>query len=463
MKKFEKEGNIREILPENLIALAKICPKPLYVVGGTVRDFLANLTTKTKDWDICSPMPAEEFSSYAEKAGLLVKSVYKNTGTVKICDTQGEEYEYACFRSDKYIRGTHRPTETFFTDDIRLDALRRDFTANAVYYDIQKESFCDPLDGITAIKERRLSTVAPAEKVFGADGLRLMRLARQSAQTGFTPDEECLRGASVNAKLIDDVSPERIYTELTAILQADKKCGNTDGPYQGLQILERTGVLARILPELTLGKGMKQRSDFHNHDVLEHTLRAVKYADPKIRLSALLHDIGKPYCMQTEGKYHNHPIEGKGIAREILHRLKAPKKTVDTVCELVFWHMYDMDCKTGENKLRRFLVLHADILEELLLLKQADYTACKDDFSPAPTCLRWQELLRRMREEKVPFSLRELAINGKDLLAIGIEPKYLSTILHALWLHLAVCPKDNEKERLKKLALSEYATLTQPS
>lgn len=463
MKKIDKQVDMCEILPKNLIALAKICPKPLYLVGGAVRDHLLSLSSKSKDWDICSPMLAEEFSTFAKENGFSVKSVFRNTGTVKMQDIDGVEYEYACFRSDKYIRGVHQPVETCFTEDIALDALRRDFTANAIYYDIKNEEFCDPLNGISAIRENRLSTVAPAEKVFGADGLRLMRLARQSAQTGLIPDEDCLYGATKNASLINDVSPERIYTELTAILHADEKFGVINGHYQGLKILEQTGVLARILPELTLGKDMAQRSDFHDHDVLEHTLRAVKYAHPTVRLSALLHDIGKPYCKINEGKYHNHPIEGARLAKDVLQRLKAPKKVTERVCDLVFWHMYDMDCKTNENKLRRFLVSHADILEELLLLKQADFSACKDDLSTAPTVLRWQELLTRMRAEKVPFSLRELAIKGKNLIDLGIPPKSVSEILHALLMHLAIFPQDNQAERLQKLALSEHSSRIQHS
>ena len=215
-----------------------------------------------------------------------------------------------------------------------------------------------------------------------------MRLARQAATLGFLPDNDCLQGAKENAKLIHDISPERIYTELIAILHADEKYGNTDGPYQGLRLLDQIGVLARILPELALGKGMKQRSDYHKYDVLEHSLRAVKYAAPSIRLAAFLHDVGKPFCAIRDGNSYNHPIEGEILAATILRRLKAPKKTTGTVCALVRWHMYDMDCKTGESKLRRFFVEHYAILDDLLLLKQADFSACMDNMREAPTRTR---------------------------------------------------------------------------
>ncbi len=454
---------MREILPKKLKILAKACPSPLYVVGGSVRDHLAGLTPSISDWDICSPISADDFSQIAKQNGFVIEAIYRNTGTVKISDGK-QDYEYSSFRSDKYVRGTHVPVEIFFTEDITLDARRRDFTANAVYYDIDKEDYVDPLQGIPAIKEKRLTTVNYAKKVFGEDGLRLMRLARQAAQLGFEPDENCLIGAKENAELIKDISPERIFEELVAILTADKKCGIADAPYHGLQILEKTGVLGYILPELAQGKGLVQRSDYHKYDVLEHSFRAVKYMEKQsekypLRLAALLHDIGKPLCMLRDGNAHGHPEEGEALAKEILHRLKAPKKVTQQICSLVKYHMYDFNCQTGENKLRRFFVEHYPLFSDLLLVKQADFSACKDDLSKAPTCAKWESLLSQMQKEKVPFSLKELAINGTDILNEGIPAPHVATILNALLLHLANSPKDNKKDRLLRLAATLNKTL----
>ena len=455
---------MRAILPEKLKNLANACPSPLYVVGGSVRDRIAGLTPAIHDWDICSPLSAESFSEIATAQGFLVQAVYRNTGTVKISDGV-QDYEYSCFRSDKYVRGTHVPVEIFFTEDISLDARRRDFTANAVYYDIAKERFVDPLNGIPAIQERRLTTVDSAKKVFGEDGLRLMRLARQAAQLGFEPDAECLLGAMENAALIQDISPERIYEELLYVLTADKKCGIIDAPYHGMQILEKTGVLTYVLPELAKGKGLTQRADFHKYDVLEHSFKALSYMekqteDSTLRLAALLHDVGKPLCMLRDGNAHSHPEEGEALARDILNRLKAPKKTTQRVCQLVKNHMYDFDCKTSENKLRRFFVVNKELLSDLLLLKQADFSACTDDVSKAPTCQKWEALLSKMREEKVPFSLKELAVNGNDLLQEGIPPHHIATLLNSLLLHTAVFPFENTKERLLRLAQGLNKSLT---
>ena len=445
---------MRQILPRPLFTLAKNCPAPLYVVGGCVRDFLAGLTPKNnqRDYDLCSPLPFDSFCEVAKQAGYTVKAVYKNTGTVKLQDQTGAEYEYSCFRSDKYVRGVHVPTEITFTTDISLDARRRDFTANAVYYHIQEDTFIDPLGGIKAIAEKRLSTVAPAEKVFSEDGLRLLRLARQAATLGFAPDADCLAGATRNAALIADISPERVFAELLAILCAEEKYGVKNGCYNGLKLLDTTRVLDYILPELAAGRGLRQRPDFHKYDVLEHSLRAAAYAEPCVRLAALLHDIGKPFCAKRDGNVHAHPEEGAALVRRVLSRLKAPKRVIDETAKLTALHMYDFNCQTGENKLKRFFVAYLPLLNRLLAVKQADFSACTDDFSPAPTCVRWRELLDRLKAERAPLTVKELALSGKDLIDDGVEKSRVSEILQKLLEHAVCNPKENEKERLKKLA-----------
>jgi tRNA nucleotidyltransferase/poly(A) polymerase len=293
-----------------------------------------------------------------------------------------------------------------------------------------------------------------------------MRLARQAAQLNFEPDEECLLGATENAPLIEDISPERIYEELISILISDEKCGVKNAPYHGMQILEKTGVLSYILPELAKGKGLTQRSDYHKYDVLEHSFKALLYMekqskDSTLRLAALLHDVGKPLCILRDGNAYNHPIEGELLAREILLRLKAPKKTIQKVCWLVKNHMLDFNCMMSENKLRRFFVSNRDMLRDLLFIKQADFSACMDNMSKAPTCTKWENLLAKMQEECVPFSLKELAVNGNDLLQEGFLPQRIATLLNELFLHTAIAPMDNVKERLLRLAHGLNTSLSQ--
>lgn len=447
---------MREKLTKSLISLAEHCPEPLYLVGGSVRDYLSGTLSPAPDWDLASPMTEEEFLSAAKRSGFEVRAVYPATGTVKLKDGEGAEYEFTRFRSDTYVRGMHAPAGTEFTRDIKKDAVRRDFCADAVYYDIKKGEFSDPLGGIPDINKRILRTVAPAKKVFGEDGLRLMRLARIAAETGFSPDEECLEGARANHMLIRDIVPERIFQELSRILLSDEKAGGEDGPYRGLCLLRDTGVLQEIAPELTLGDGLDQRKDFHKYDVLEHSLRCVRYAPPDIRFAALLHDVGKPYCFYRDGNFHAHPEEGARIAGEMLSRWKAPKKLTEETKALILLHMRDFDLKMRESKVRRELIEHHALLKKLLALKQADFSACRDDLSPAPTVVKWEGVLQKMKEEGAPLALAELAVTGKDAIGAGIPPHEVGNVLHLLLFDCALGMAKNERaallKRLAKLA-----------
>ena len=556
---------MRDFLPEPLILLArelkKQTGKPLYLVGGCVRDFLAGFPLASSDFDLCAPVPAETFKNIATACGFRADATYARTGTVKISkiiakNTDGAmedrenkvrpssvrvadsnspclplsgstakkspprgsldlaencvpggnlwetenkvrpssvtcgdtfppggrldlvencipggrlnklEAEYAAFRSDKYIRGEHTPAETFFTEDISLDARRRDFACNAIYYDISADSFVDPLGGIDDVNAKRLRTADAPDKVFGEDGLRLLRLARFAGTTGFTPTAETIASAKKNTALIADIAPERVFAELKLILSADEKYGNERGVYEALKILDETRVLDGIFPELTAGRNLKQRADFHDHDVLEHSLRAAAYsvragalaggedvpAPFEVRLAALLHDIGKPAAYFRDGKFSDHPNMGAEICRAALTRLKAPVKTIAFIEDLTRWHMYDYDLKTKENKLRKFIVSHYDIFTALLLVKQADYSACKDNLSPAPCVIRLKNLEAKMRAENVPFSLKELAVRGNEIAPLLPSPRYVGATLNELLLHCAMIPSDNVKERLLRLA-----------
>lgn len=444
---------MEQLLPQKLRQLAKNCPFPLYVVGGTCRDYWAGLVPSGFDFDIASPTLPDEFCEYAQANGFIVQSVYHQTGTVKLtCDGVG--YEYACFRSDKYIRGEHTPTQTYFTQDIELDARRRDFCCNAIYYNIATGQFVDPLGGIQDAQRHILRTVRDPERVFGEDGLRLLRMVRQSACCGFEPDKACLQGVKNNAHLIRDIVPERIGAEVIAILQADQKYGVKDAPYHGLCLLRESGLLPYILPELALGDGMEQNATYHRHDVLEHTFRAVRYSSPDVRLSALLHDCGKPYCWQTQGNFYEHEVYGERIARQICGSLRVSKRQTDEVCRLVRWHMYDLLGNTKENKIRKLIVENLDIFPQLLALKQADYSACRDDLSPSPIVLRWQAIYQRMVEENCPLTTKDLAIKGNELIAQGISPNLVGKLLHQLLIECVYDPKINQKERLLKRAVS---------
>ncbi|MDE6585847.1 MAG: HD domain-containing protein [Clostridia bacterium] len=443
---------MKNSLSQNLITLAESCPYPLYVVGGRVRDFIAGLKPEVYDNDICAPADAEDFLTRAKTCGFTGGAVYKNTGTVKL-SLNGEGYEFTSFRSDEYVRGVHKPVNTFFTDDITLDAKRRDFKCNAVYYDIRADKIVDPLGGVKDIKNKIITTVDRAEKVFGEDGLRLMRLARISAQTGFTPSDECMEGAKRNCALISDIAPERICAELTAILHADEKYGVNNAQYKGLCILRDTGVLKIILPELAAGEGMGQPEAYHSYDVLEHSLRCVAYADRTIRLAALLHDVGKPLCKLRDGNYHMHDKEGAAIALDICRRLHVSKKLAEKTAKLIALHMYDLAGNARENKVRAFIVRNYDLFDELLLLKQADFSACKDNLCVAPSVEKFTAIYEKMKSEGLPFRVKELNVRGDELIAAGLPKERTADILKELLKACAIKQVKNEKHALLSYAL----------
>ncbi|MBO7149278.1 MAG: HD domain-containing protein [Clostridia bacterium] len=445
-----------EVLPKNLINLAGKFDKPLYLVGGAVRNYLID-NSLSIDLDLSAPIPIDQFISVVENSGFKVSATYKRTGTVLFVDEK-YHYEYTAFRREKYVGGRHTPEHIEFTEDILEDALRRDFKCNAVYYDIKSQKFIDVLGGIEDIKNKTLDTVREPDKVFSSDGLRLMRLARFIGELDFKPTEKVLEAVEKYSHNILDISPERIYAELNMILSSDKKYHFSDpiGHYNGLKILSKTRVLDNIIPELTAGRNMEQRKDFHKYDVLEHSLRTVLYSEPRVRLGALLHDVGKPFCLLRDGCYHKHGDEGVAIAEKVLKRLKADNEAIEKVKFLVKAHMLDLDLCMRESKIRKFIVINYPNIEDLLSLKQADYMASMDSQDISPTIIKWRKIIENMKSEGVPFSYKELAITAVDLMEIGYKGKAIGKTLEELFDYCVLNPEQNQKQILVNKAKKAF-------
>ncbi len=440
-------------LDKKIREIANDLDKPLYVVGGYVRNFLIDKSLSS-DIDLCAPIRVEELLPKLKEFGFIIQCEYKRTGTVVFSDGCNR-YEFTSFRRESYNDGgEHTPTKTDFTDDIFLDATRRDFKCNAIYYDIAKDEVVDVLGGVEDVGKKVLTTVKSAEEVFKHDGLRLLRLARFCGELDFTIDNETLSGAKKYAENIKDISPERIFDELKKILVCDTKYpfSNKLGHYNALKVLDDCGVLDYIIPELTKGRNMKQRSDFHNYDVLEHSLRCAMYADKSIRLSALLHDVGKPYCMINFSKYHDHAKYGKDIAREVLLRLKADKKTIEEVCFLTENHMLEVKKELEDGEIAFFIAKNNKWIKKLLFIMQADFSACKDDLEKASTVEKWCKIMEKMKKNNIPFSPKELDIKGEDLLKIGVKRENISKVLEFLLKEVCFMNVENDKEKLIKKA-----------
>ncbi|MBR5192269.1 MAG: CCA tRNA nucleotidyltransferase [Clostridia bacterium] len=444
---------MKKYLSQKLIDLANVLPKPIYVVGGFTRDFLINKKPSC-DVDLASSMLVEEILPYVEKVGFKVKAEYKRTGTI-VFGKEKEKYEYTTFRVDSYpLGGAHTPKKVEFTEDILIDAKRRDFKCNAIYYDIKNGEFVDPLGGIEDIKNKVLSTVEEPKKVFSHDGLRLMRLARFCGELNFTPTTEVIAGAKEFSSNIKDIAVERIFEELKKILISNEKhaFSNPNGHYYGLKLLDEIGVLEKILPEVTNGRNLGQRKDFHSYDVLEHTLKTVLYAEKEVRLFALLHDVGKPFAMQKDNKFSLHAEYGANIVKDILKRFKADNKITDLAVFLTKNHMLGVKKQPLEEDLRVFFVENYNKIPLLIMLKQADHFAGKDDLTFPQYLLKWKHLLKEISLDKTPLTIKNLKISAQDLLSLGAKQKNLSKTLRNLWLECVKNPTKNNQETLVDLA-----------
>ncbi len=442
---------MKNLFSMKIINLAKNLTKPLYAVGGVVRDFLID-ESFSNDIDLASPVCVQEVMACATSLGIETVAYYQRTGTAVLFDGE-KKYEFTSFRKDVYnTGGKHIPDVTIPTDDIIHDALRRDFKCNAVYYDIKNGKFCDPINGIIDIKNKVLSTVKEAKQVFSHDGLRLLRLARLSAELNFSPDSKTILGAYENRRNIEDISAERILLELNKILYSDTRHKFSDkmGHYNGLKILDKIGVLEIILPEICLGKGVMQRADYHKYDVFEHTLKSVLYAEKEIRLAALLHDVGKPECFINDGNFFMHAKRGEGIAIKILKRLKASNEQISTVAFLVRNHMLQVE-EMREEKLRKFIADNFDKIDQLISLKEADYRALKDEPVPEYFLQRLKLIREQMLFDGTPIVIKQLKITAKELIEMGLTGREISQTLNDLRYLCISNPSNNNKEKLIKI------------
>lgn len=446
---------MKEIIPQILKNLVQNLGKPLYLTGGMVRNKIMGASTG-EDFDIAAPVRLGELADAVRLTdGLKLKCVYPRTNTARLTD--GEHiFEFSSFRKETYAEGgAHTPRSVSYTSDIREDALRRDFKCNAVYYDIANDKIADPLGGAEDMKNGIISSVAEGGEVFKNDGLRLLRLCRLSGELNLVPDAETLAGAKKYAGNIADISEERITAELKKMLVCDKKytLSSKTAHYDSFKLAKKIGILDYIFPELMSGEGIAQRPDFHKYDVLEHSFRALLYAEPEVRLAALLHDVGKPVCFAEYGNFHRHDEAGAQLCEDILGRLKFPRSEIKECVRLVALHMCDLRGEDRPNKIRAVIVKNADLIDKLMALKNADYSACKDDLRECPTVTKWKKIYAEMKSEGTPFTVKELNIKAKKLISEGFFGREIGDALDYLLTECIYNPSLNTEEKLLAAAL----------
>jgi putative nucleotidyltransferase with HDIG domain len=422
--------------------------KKAYLVGGAVRDMLRG--KGAHDWDIATDALPEEVMALFPR--VFPSGIKHGTVTVRL---KGHSLEITTFRSESGYTDGRRPDQVRYRAAIEDDLSRRDFTMNAVAYKLPGGPVTDPYNGREDIKNRIIRCVGKAEERFAEDGLRPLRAVRFAAQLGFRVDPPTLAAIPGALELSARVSPERIRDELDKIIASEK-------PSVGLLLMEETGLLELLLPELSRCRGVDQRG-FHRFDVLDHSLLASDYAartgaPPQVRLAALFHDIGKPLTRQSDGAggytFYGHEGESARMAREIMTRLRYPNALTDQTARLIAEHMFHYEDSWGDAAVRRFIIrVGEERLGDLFALRRAD-TYAHAGIEPdgrllVPLIRRIEAVLAQGRA----FTLKDLAVSGRDLEEIGIAPgPRMGAILKEL-LEAVLYDQDlNRREKLLEIA-----------
>ena len=393
-----------------------------YCVGGCVRDSLLGRTPE--DWDVTtSALPEETMKVFGDQA---IPTGLKH-GTVTVCCQEGK-VETTTFRRDGAYADHRHPEQVTFTPDLTEDLTRRDFTVNAMATDLRGTVY-DPFDGQADLQEGILRCVGDPERRFSEDALRILRCLRFAAVLGFSIEPETGKALMTCRDLLREMAPERVHEELTKLL-----CG----PWAPAVLRQYPQVVGAVLPEILPMVGFDQRNGHHCYDVWEHTLHAMEKVkpEPELRLTMLLHDIGKPNCFTVDGlgcgHFYGHPAESARMAEAMLGRLRAETVLRETVVQLVAWHDRNIP-RTRPGVARALGALGERDLRRLLDVKRADNLAQ----APAYRFLqgeidRAECILDQLLVEGACVSLRQLAVNGRDLLAMGLSGPAVGQTLREL-------------------------------
>ena len=430
-----------------------------YLVGGCVRDLLRGKTPK--DWDLTTDAHPEQIQE------LFVEHYANNDfGTIGV-KTESEDptlavIEITPYRSESGYTDLRRPDTVTFGVSLDEDLSRRDFTINALAYRPKTATLVDHFGGMEDLAAKRLKTVGDAHERFNEDALRMMRAVRLAAELGFVIESATMTAISENSLLLKRISIERVAAEFIRII-------NSGEPMQGVILLEKFGLLEHFIPELQAGIGCDQ-SGIHAFDVYEHNLRTLQAAADKdfpehVRIAALFHDIGKPATRRTGGKnkhytFFGHEVVGARMTKSILERLKLPRETIDTVVNLVRWHMFfsDPELITLAAVRRTIVRIGEDHIDDLLNLRVCDRIGTG---RPKEQPFRFRKYKAMVDEAlRDPISVKMLKINGDQIMAMTDEKpgRRLGYVLNALLEEALEDSTKNTEEYMEKRAL-ELLTL----
>lgn len=419
-----------------------------YVVGGCIRDVLIGITPK--DYDVTTSATPEEVMALFKKT---VPTGLKH-GTVEV-HTHDGAFDVTTYRMDGEYEAHRYPKNVIFVDDLVEDLRRRDITINAIAYNPEK-GIIDPFNGTEDIHRRIVRAVGNPILRFKEDALRILRAVRLSTTLHFNIEENTLKAMVETMDGLRFISEERIREELNNILLSKN-------PARGIRMLFDLGIMKYVLPELMSMSGFLQHNPHHDKDVLGHTLEVLSHvpADLPVRLAALFHDSGKPSTFTMDekgiGHFYGHEKRSRDIAHDVLMRLKYDHKTIRKVETLVYFHMTSTDMK-NEVKLKKFInKLGVENLNALIDLKIADFIGKREGNDEKLYEINsFRNRIEHIINRGDPLTVRDLAVNGKDILALGIrEGQEVGWILDVLLEKVLKNPDDNHKELLLEYASKE--------
>lgn len=392
-----------------------------WCVGGAVRDMLLGRTPG--DWDVTTDaLPEAVMEIFAPRA--LPTGLQHGTVTVG----EGRGVEVTTYRVDGDYLDSRHPDHVTFTRSLREDLARRDFTVNAIAMDLRGK-IADPFGGREDLEKGVLRAVGEAERRFEEDALRILRGLRFASRLGFSIEPGTDGAIRRCAPLLGRIAPERIREELTGVLLGEHVLG---------VLLGYPDVLGAPVPEVLPAVGFHQRSPYHCYDVWEHTARAAAAAKPwpVLRWAMLLHDLGKPdtFTVDGEGRGHFYGHWRKSVEKgeAILERLRFDNQSKKTILTLVERH--DAPLTLSEKSVRRNLSRYGEETVRLLLeVKRADNLAQAEQFRDRLALLdQWEALLNLVLEQGDCFTLKQLAVKGNDLTALGLRGPAVGRRLNAL-------------------------------
>ncbi len=428
--------------------------RPLYLVGGVVRDLLLGRERPgSADVDLCTPAHPDEIKRIVAPLADAVWTQGERFGTIGL-RIDGRDYEITTFRAESYEPDSRKP-EVSFGDTIEVDLSRRDFTVNAMALAVPEPELVDPFDGAADLAAGVLRTPLAPEVSFVDDPLRMLRAARFIAGYGLEPTAELVAAVRANAGRLEIVSAERIRDELDKLLV-------TPDPSAGLWFVVDTGLADHFLPELPAMR-LEQDPIHHHKDVLAHTIAVVAKTRPerRVRLAALLHDVGKPRTRAFgEGgvTFHHHEVVGARMARDRMKALRYGNDDVEAVRLLVYLHLRFHTYKMGwtDAAVRRFVRDAGDHLSELIDLTRADCTT-RNQRKAATLARRMDELEERIAELREQEALDAIRpdLDGQQVMAhLGVGPgRHVGEALaHLLELRMEEGPlgEDEARRRLDR-------------